>query len=72
MPRHVIQVRRWGCSQAAVIPSFMARQLKWRVGQLLHIQVENGCVVLRPMDLPKGAVSSEASESVTDGDNPVI
>lgn len=69
MPKHVVNVRRWGASQAVTIPAFLHRQLKWRVGQLLHIQVENGCVVLRPLNMAAALRPETPEDSVTNGDN---
>jgi len=69
MPQNVVSVRVWGTSRAVTIPKFIIRELKWRVGQLLYISVENDQIVLRPLALPKGAKLPPDSVAVTDGDN---
>lgn len=65
--KNVVAVRRWATSRAVVIPRHIQRLLSWRVGDVLHISVENNTVVLRPIELPKGVKRPEASDTARAG-----
>ncbi|MBZ5569473.1 MAG: AbrB/MazE/SpoVT family DNA-binding domain-containing protein [Acidobacteriia bacterium] len=54
MSRNVVCVHKWGNSRCAIIPAFILRQIKWRVGDLLYVTIEGDHLVFRPLELPKG------------------
>lgn len=62
MARNVVAVRKWGNSRVVVIPRFVMREMKWKMGQVIWIAMEGDHIVLRPIEYPKGVVPDADSE----------
>jgi antitoxin component of MazEF toxin-antitoxin module len=60
--RQVVQVRRWSNSLIVTITSNVAKQLGWRVGQVVQLDIQGDCLVVQPVHLPKGRALAPASE----------
>jgi antitoxin component of MazEF toxin-antitoxin module len=57
-------VRRWGRSIAVAIPAHLAKQLNWTAADYVTVQVENGAVVLRKLDVRAALAAPAANPDV--------
>jgi antitoxin component of MazEF toxin-antitoxin module len=63
MANAVAAVRRWGCSRAVVISQQIQKQLTWSVREVIHVSVEDDCIVLRPIIFPERPLGTRVNIS---------
>lgn len=68
MPKDVSVVRKWGNSRVVVIPGPLIDLLKWKEGDMVHLDTQNGALVLTKLKIMRAKARTIVDVTVTDGD----
>lgn len=67
--KQVVAVRKWSTSVAIVIPSTLLKELRWKVSDIVRLDIQHDSLVVTPVTMPKapalapGTASDGAGES---------